>query len=658
MQPVIASDPSDAIISITSQQWRLRPHDEREVLLLTQRLGIPDIVARILSARGIGIDEAESFLKPTLREFLPDPFHLKGMAEAVLRVAQEVTGYSLLVTGKENASSPTNNQQPVTSNHSIAIFGDYDVDGATSSALLVRYFRALGMEPLVHIPDRMKEGYGPNAPALLSLKERGAKLIITVDCGTLAFEPLMAAKEAGLDVIVLDHHKGEPEMPECFALVNPNRFDETSGHTQLAAVGVTFLFLVALNKRLKEQGFFDPPHPNLPPQGGKGQQRLLPQQGGKGYAALSSPSPLTGEGRGGGEIKQPNLLDLLEIVALGTICDVVPLTGVNRALVSQGLKVMAQRGNVGINALMDAAKLDERPSTYHAGFIIGPRINAGGRVGESDLGVKILTTDDAFEAAALAQRLSAYNEERKAIEAGVLEEALAMAYALPQDDAAIVVASERWHAGVIGIVAGRLKDVFHKPTAVIALAGGIGKASARSISGIDIGAAVIAAHQSGVLLGGGGHAMAAGFSIAENSVSALREFFNHWMKPYLASMQGARKLSMDAALTVKSITPDLVRAVEMLGPFGAGNATPRIMLTGVKVVRADVVGTEHVRVILADTVGSGSLKAMAFRAANNGIGEVLLNQKGAPLHVAGHVRLNFWQGNETAEFTIDDVALA
>jgi len=612
MQPVIASDPSDAIISITGQQWRIRPHNEREVLLLTQRLGIPDIVARILSARGISIDEAESFLKPTLREFLPDPFHLKGMHEAVERVAQEVEevvrGQRSVVS--ENAKE-TEHRQLTSDLPTIAIFGDYDVDGATSSALLVRYFRALGLNPLVHIPDRMKEGYGPNTQALLALKERGATLVITVDCGTLAFEPLTAAKEAGLDVIVLDHHKGEPEMPECFALVNPNRFDESSEHAQLAAVGVTFLFLVGLSKKLKEY-----------------------------------------------HVKTPDLMQLLDIVALGTICDVVPLTGVNRALVSQGLKVMAQRGNIGINALMDVAKLDERPSTYHAGFIIGPRINAGGRVGESDLGVKILTTDDALYAAELAGRLSVYNEERKAIEAGVLEEALAMAHALPADDAAIVVASEHWHAGVIGIVAGRLKDVFYKPTAVIALSGGIGKASARSISGIDIGAAVIAAHQSGVLLGGGGHAMAAGFSIAENAVASLREFFNHWMKPHLANMDAARKLSIDAALTVKAITPELVRAVEMLGPFGASNASPRVMLTGVKVVRADVVGTEHVRVILADRMGSGSLKAMAFRSANNGIGDALLNRKGAPLHVAGHVRLNFWQGNESAEFTIDDVALA
>lgn len=577
----------EQIVSVSGRRFELKSADERQVMTICQRLGVPDIVARLLVQRGITTEEAESFLKPTLREFLPDPFHLKGMEQAVTRTLSAIQN-------KEG----------------IAIFGDYDVDGATSSALLVRYFRALGIEPIIYIPDRMKEGYGPNTTALLKLKEQGATLVITVDCGTLAFEPLKAAKLVGQDVIVLDHHKGEPEMPECAALVNPNRFDESSPHGQLAAVGVTFLFLVALGKRLKEQN-----------------------------------------------IKTPDLLRMLDIVALGTICDVVPLTGVNRAMVAQGLKVMAQRENVGIAALMDAARLDERPGTYHAGFIIGPRINAGGRVGESDLGVKILTTDDALYAAELAQRLSRYNEERKAIEAGVLEEATRQAEALPASDLAIVVASGNWHPGVIGIVAGRLKDMFGKPTAVIAISGGVGKASARSISGIDIGAAVIAAHQSGVLLGGGGHAMAAGFSLAENAVASLREFFNRWMAPHLAAMPKERRLLLDAGLTVKGVAPSLVHAIEALGPFGAGNPQPRFLLERVKVVRSDIVGGDHVRAILADEVGSGSLKAVAFRSVQNDIGKTLLGSKGRPLHVAGSLKLNYWQGNETAEFTIEDVAL-
>ncbi len=616
--------------SVSGQVWHLRPHDEREALQLSQRLGVPDIVARLLSVRGILSDNAESFLKPTLREFLPDPLHLKGMAEAVLRVAQEVVSSQSSVVSEEG----TNNQQPTTNNSTIAIFGDYDVDGATSSALLVRYFRALGINPIVYIPDRMKEGYGPNTNALLTLKEQGAKLIITVDCGTLSFEPLKAAKEAGLDVIVLDHHKGEPQMPECAALVNPNRFDETSEHTQLAAVGVTFLFLVALNKKLKE--------------------------------ALSASSfQLSGEEvpkAGSWQLKPeslPNLLELLDLVALGTICDVVPLTGLNRALVSQGLKVMAGRRNIGIAALMDAARLDETPSAYHAGFVLGPRINAGGRVGESSLGVRLLTTEDPLEAQELALVLSRYNEERKAIEAMVLEEAMQQAHAQPADASAIVVASPRWHMGVIGIVASRIKDVFHKPVAVVALDKGIGKASARSVTGVDIGAAVIAAHQAGILLGGGGHAMAAGFTVAEPSLDALRAFFEQWMKPYRDRITGPKHLSIDAATTITAITPELVRMLDQLAPFGAGNPTPRILLSQVKVVKADRVGENHIRAILVDAKAGGSgLKAVAFRALDTPVGHTLLECMGTMLHVVGHVKLNRWQGNETAEFTIEDVALA
>jgi single-stranded-DNA-specific exonuclease len=600
----------DGIQSQNGSVWILKTPDERQVLTLCQKLELPELVARLLVARGISLEDAESFLKPTLREFLPDPFHLKGMAEAVERVVQEVVSGQLSVVSEER----TNNQQPTTNNSTIAIFGDYDVDGATSSALLMRYFHALGMNPIVYIPDRMKEGYGPNTQALLKLRKQGVRLVITVDCGTLAFEPLAAAKEAGLDVIVLDHHKGEPAMPECCALVNPNRFDETSEHTQLAAVGVTFLFLVALNKKLKE---------------------------------VRATNTL------------PNLLDYLDLVALGTVCDVVPLTGVNRALVSQGLKIMAGRNNIGISALMDAAKLEDAPSAYHAGFVIGPRINAGGRVGESSLGVRVLTTEDTLEAQQLALQLGRYNEERKAIEAMVLEEAMQQAHAQPADAVAIVIASPRWHMGVIGIVASRIKDVFHKPVAVIALDKGIGKASARSVPGIDIGAAVIAAHQAGVLLGGGGHAMAAGFSIAEAQIESLRDFFTRWMKPFADKIGREKILMLDAATTITAITPELVRAMDQLAPFGAGNPTPKILLTHVKVVKADIVGENHVRAILVDAKSGGAgLKAVAFRSSDNPIGHTLLGRMGIVLHVAGQIKLNRWQGNETAEFIIEDVALA
>jgi single-stranded-DNA-specific exonuclease len=447
---------------------------------------------------------------------------------------------------------------------------------------------------------------------LLALKEKGAALVITVDCGTMAHAPLAAAKAAGIDVIVVDHHKGEAQMPEAYAIVNPNRADETSPHTQLAAVGVTFLVLVAVNRLLREMG-----------------------------------------------IAAPDLLPLLDLVALGTVCDVVPLTGANRALVTQGLKVMRHRGNAGIAAAMDVAGLKEPPGTYHAGFIVGPRINAGGRVGKSDLGVRLLTAEDALEARAIAEELDRFNAERKAIESGVQEEAMREAETMPVSDAMLVVAGKGWHPGVIGIVAGRLKEHFHKPTAVIALHDGIGKASARSIAGIDLGAAVIAALQEGLLLAGGGHAMAAGFTVAEAQLPALRAFLNARLSPAMAELAGERALSIDGIVSLGGVTVELARLIEQAGPFGAGNSSVRLWVPGVRVVNSSIVGDGHVRVILADAGAGASpqgLKAMAFRSGDTPVGQALLNARGRVMHVAGQVRVNVWQDRESADFFIDDVA--
>jgi single-stranded-DNA-specific exonuclease len=627
------------ISSVSGHTWRERPHNARDALAITQQLGLPDIIGRILAGRNIAPHEAEGFLQPTLREFLPDPFHLKDMEKAARRVAEEiVAGCRLQVAGKEEGAricggvlyddptgevsrSGTGGSVPPMQNSSIAIFGDYDVDGATSSALLVRYFRAFGIEPLVHIPDRIKEGYGPNASALLSLKERGAKLVITVDCGTAAFEPLAKAREAGMEVIVVDHHKGDVRMPECYALVNPNRCDEASPHTQLAACGVTFLLLVAVNRVLKESAGC----------------RLQPL---------------------------PDLLPLLDIVALGTICDVVPLTGVNRALVAQGLKIMGRRGNAGIAAAMDVAKLTEKPAAYHAGFVVGPRINAGGRVGRvgrPDLGVRLLTTDDAFEARILAEELDRFNGERKAIEAQVQEEAMRDAETLPASDAVILIAGNSWHPGVIGIVAGRLKEHFNKPVAVIALKDGIGKASARSISGIDLGAAVIAANHEGLLLGGGGHAMAAGFTVAEENIVSLRAFFNRRLADAVGALAREKILHIDGLVSLQGVTAELAHLIEKAGPFGSGNHSARLCLRNVRVVRTDIVGDGHVRAIVTDAgagAGSAGLKTMAFRSMEKPVGQALLNARGKCMHLCGQVKINAWQGRETVDFLIDDVAYA
>jgi single-stranded-DNA-specific exonuclease len=588
--PNLTTEPA-SVISVLGKRWHPRPHSAHHALAIAQQLGLPELMGQVLASRGVAPEQAEAFLNPTLRTFLPDPFHLLDMEKAAKRVAQAIT-----------------NKEPV------AVFGDYDVDGATSSALLIRYLREFGITPLVHIPDRMKEGYGPNSPALLALKSRGATLVITVDCGTMAFEPLAAAKEAGLDVIVVDHHKGEARLPEAYAVVNPNRADETSAHTQLAAVGVAFLLVVAVNKLLRESGK-----------------------------------------------DVPDLLPLLDLVALGTICDVVPLNGANRALVTQGLKVMRGRSNAGINAAMDIARLAEAPGTYHAGFIIGPRINAGGRVGKSDLGVRLLATEDALEAASIAQELDLFNAERKAIESLVLEEAMQDAARLPQTDAAIVVARKGWHAGVIGIIAGRLKEHFGKPTIVIALTNGVGKASARSVTGIDLGAVVISAVQAKLLISGGGHAMAAGFSIAEDQIAGLRAFFNEQLGASMAKLAGERTLSIDGVVSLSGINVELVRLIEQAGPFGAGNPSVRLWIPNVRVVNCSVVGDGHVRAILAETAAaatSGSLKAMAFRSADTPLGQALLNARGRVLHAAGGAKINVWQGRESVDFFIDDVAFA
>jgi single-stranded-DNA-specific exonuclease len=496
----------------------------------------------------------------------------------------------------------------------IAIFGDYDVDGATSAALLARFLSAVGAAPRLYIPDRMREGYGPNAPALLALRAEGVAVVITVDCGITAHEPLGVARAAGLEVIVVDHHEAEPILPPAAAVVNPNRLDETSPLKQLAAVGVAFLLAVAVNRRLRALGHFAP------------QQR-----------------------------PEPDLMAWLDLVALGTVCDVVPLTGLNRAFVAQGLQVMAQRRNVGLAALSDVARLDARPTTYHAGFLLGPRINAGGRVGRADLGVRLLVTEDAEEARALAQELDAYNEERRRIEAEVLTAALAQAERDATENAPVFVAAEGWHPGVVGVVAARLKERFARPAFVVALDGETGKGSARSVAGVDVGAAVIAARQKGLLVNGGGHAMAAGLTVAREKLAALRAFLTERVGDEMARSAAGASLGLDGALALEAASRDLVSLLERIGPFGVGNAEPRFAFAGARVVTAEVVGAEHVRCVLAGPA-NGRLKGIAFRAVDTALGRALLASRGSTLHVAGRLERDDWQGREGVQLVIDDAA--
>lgn len=582
-------------LSLSGRRWRARGGDDRAGLALAQQLQVPEILGRILAGRGVGLDEATRFLAPTLRDFLPDPSHLKDMDKAIARIVDAIRG-----------------------GESIAVFGDYDVDGATSSALLHRFLAAIGVKVTVYIPDRQREGYGPNGAALRRLKGQGVRVVITVDCGITAHAALDEAAAAGLDVIVVDHHLGEPALPRAVAVIDPNRVDEESAHTMLAAVGVTFLLVTGVNRALRQAGWYD--------------------------------------GR-----PMPDLMQWLDLVALGTVCDQVPLAGVNRALVAQGLKVMRRRGNIGLVALGDVANIGERLDAYHAGFILGPRVNAGGRVGEADLGARLLATDDPLEARKLAEHLHALNAERREIEAQVLAEAMAQIEGAPIAPL-LFVAAENWHPGVIGIVASRLKERYNRPACVVALSEGIGRGSGRSVAGLALGPMIVAARQAGLLVNGGGHAMAAGFTVDEGKLAALRDFLIARAAEILGESEPVAELAIDGALAAGAATPDLAALIDRIGPFGTGNAEPRFVFPNLRVVRADIVGQEHVRCILADGAGTARLKGIAFRVLSqergDGLGKALLNARGAGFHVAGHLRADTWQGKNGVQLLIDDAALA
>jgi single-stranded-DNA-specific exonuclease len=576
--------------SILGQSWRWRGAAGAGSDEAFQPDGLVD---QLLLARGVGRDELDQHRRPTLRGFMPDPSIFRDMDSAAERLADAVQG-----------------REPIT------VFGDYDVDGATSAALLIRLLRGLGSDPEAYIPDRLMEGYGPSGEALVRLAREGARLIVTVDCGAQAFEALEMAKAAGVDVIVVDHHKCDSRLPVALALVNPNRLDEAeaaAAHGHLAAVGVCFLLGAALLRVLRARGFF---------------------------AAR----------------EEPRLIDLLDLVALGTVADVAQLRGLNRAFVTQGLKVMAQRRNVGLAALADAARLSRVPTCADLGWALGPRINAGGRVGKSDLGVRLLTTEDPAEAAGIAAELDRLNEERRAIEATVCEAAEELCGG--QGNRALIVAAKAgWHPGVIGIVAGRLKEKFGRPAIVIAIGeDGIGKGSGRSISGVDLGAAVLAARDSGLLAAGGGHAMAAGLTVAEAGIEALTDFLEARLAGDVGRAREDRALLLDAVLAPGGVCPDLCDALEGGGPYGAGWPAPRVAAGPVRVIKADVVGNGHLRLIVAGDDGR-RIKAIAFRMATSALGEAML---AAPPHrklwVAGRVKRDEYGDRVAAELHLEDAA--
>ena len=565
-------------------------------MALSQRLNLPEAVGRIMAARGVGLDDPESFLAPTLKNSLPDPSVFRDMDIAAERIA------SAVMQGEQ-----------------MVIFGDYDVDGATSSALLKRYLNAVGAQVQVYIPDRLKEGYGPNAAAMTKLRGNGASLVVTVDCGTTAFEALDAAHEVGLDVIIVDHHEAEASLPRAVAVVNPKRLDEAdNAYKQLAAVGLTFVCAIAVNRLLRAHDWFT-------------------------------------------MRREPDLLKLLDLVALGTICDVVPLTGLNRSFVHQGLKVMAARSNIGINALADVAGIDEPPGTYHAGFVFGPRVNAGGRVGESSLGALLLSTNDADEAKDIARRLDSYNQERQSLEANILDDAIAQVEREGDDLGAVAIAvGVGWHPGVVGIVASRLKDRFNRPACVIGFSGeggdDTGTGSGRSVTGVDLGQTIIAARQAGYLIKGGGHAMAAGFSLTQNQLPDFRTFLDDRISVQIAAHGIEPTLSIDGAVKTQGANLELLNDLARIGPFGAGNPEPRFVIPDARLAFADPVGTDHVRCRIEDASG-GRLNGIAFRCLETPLGAALLKSGGATLHLAGKLRINTWQGNSTPQIIIDDAAL-
>lgn len=577
--------------SILGQPWRWRA---TETDARDPGFAPDDLVAQLLLSRGCPRDALAAHRTPSIRAFMPDPSIFRDMDRAAGRLADAVEA-----------------------TEQVAILGDYDVDGATSAALMILLLRDLGLEARPYIPDRLMEGYGPSGEALVRLKNEGASLIVTVDCGAQAFDALAAARDAGVDVVVVDHHKCALTLPHAHALVNPNRLDEGEGaaYGHLAAVGVAFLLGAALVRTLRGRCYFK-------------------------------------------DRAEPRLLDLLDIVALGTVADVAALKGLNRAFVAQGLKVMAQRRNIGLNALIAASRLTRAPSCTDLGFALGPRINAGGRVGKSDLGVRLLTTRDPAEAEAIAIELDRLNEERRAIENIVQEAAEALAGA-KGNRAVIVTAGHGWHPGVIGIVAGRLKEKFGRPAIVVALDDtGIGKGSGRSIPGVDLGAAVLAAKDMGLLVAGGGHAMAAGLTIAEDRIAPFADFVESRLDAAVTRSIGDRALLLDALLAPGGVTPALVGAMDGGGPYGMGWPQPRIAAGPVRVVKADIVGNGHVRAIVAGDDGR-TLKTVAFRQAETALGLALL---GAPAHrklwLAGRARVDDWSAKPAAELHLDDAAWA
>ena len=578
-------------LSISGKNWIFKQYNQQEIAYFKDYFSLDEITSKLLSIRKIKKEDISSFLNPAIKNFLPNPNTLIDMEKATLRTIRSIDK-------KEK----------------IGIFGDYDVDGATSTALLGKYFDELNIPFEIYIPDRVKEGYGPTIKSFRELINKGVKIIFTVDCGTLSFEAIDYAKQNNIDVIVLDHHQSEINLPQAFSVINPNRLDDKSNLQYLCAAGVTFMFLVSMNRELRMKNWFKKE-----------------------------------------ELNEPGLINYLDLVSLGTVCDVVPLIGLNRAIVKQGLKILKEKKNLGLKTLLDICKIESNPSIYHLGFMLGPRINAGGRVGKCSHGANLLLNKDPKNAFKLASELDQFNKERQIIEKELLQKLLNQTKYFSKDPV-LVLSGTNWHEGVIGIVAARLKDKFNKPVIIISVDGQIGKASARSIIGFDIGSAIIAATQEKILLKGGGHKMAGGFSINIKNIVKFKEFIFRKFKNINEDITKKKPLYLDSALSPTAVNLDFYKKISSLAPFGSGNPEPKFIIKDLKTVNGKIVGEKHIKSVLIGKDGS-SIKTIAFNAVENDLSAYLLKKNNKTFNIAGKLSLNEWKGQSNVEFIIDDISV-
>ena len=580
------------ISSVTGKSWIYKKFDSSEISSLTEKYSLSEITAKLLSIRKKSIDNLELFLDPKIKNLLPNPMQLKDMNIAIERAYKSIVNYDL-----------------------IGIFGDYDVDGATSTALLARYFLSLKQKIKTYIPDRKKEGYGPSSKAFENLINAGVKLIFTVDCGTLSYEPIKKAQSLEVDVIVLDHHQSEIKLPNACALVNPNRYDDTSGLNYLCAAGVCFVFLVALNKKLRDENWFKK-----------------------------------------NNIDEPDMLDFLDLVSLGTVCDVVPLVGLNRAIVKQGLKIIKKRSNLGLKTLYDLCKIESSPTTFDLGFKLGPRINAGGRLGKSSDGAELLISEDPQKVYKIATDLDRSNIERQHIES-LLFEKIDNEVKKYHNHPVLVISGNYWHEGVIGIVASKIKDKYNKPTLLISTDKNLGKGSARSIVGFDIGTQIIKAVQLKILEKGGGHKMAGGFTIKEKNISIFRDLLiKNFEKFYTTSLSDAN-LYLDSIISPSALNENFFKEINLLGPFGSGNSEPKFVIENIKVLSSSQIGNKHIKSLLLGKDGS-TFNAFTWNAINTSFESHLDKNQKKKINIAGNIRLNIWRGKKEIQFNIVDIAVA